>query len=772
MSITKNTPKSVNINAKSLLAKCMATENIRVVHDNNAETAAFDVKNRELVLPVWKDMGNSMYDMLVAHEVSHALHTPFESWVKAMEGVKNVNAFKQIANVVEDARIERMIKDKFPGIRKDFARAYGQLHEQDLFEINGVDLSTLNLIDRLNLEFKLGLFGLIQVPFSAEENQWVTKMTNTETFDDVIELTRELFEDWNNQNEQNDSESQESQESQESSDSQDGSGGEGTDENAVSRDAGDTSEGTDGVGDNANAMSQPNLDDIRNPENNQNGDQDGTGDGDGAMGDGDSDSENDEGETGSELNNSMTYEDYSEGGSGMPSSTQSAYDKSMRDMVNTESGNYNYYDIPESMNLDNCILDYTKLPAIWTKFEDETSNRLSNYPERAIKIKEEQDEIRANGHKFVAKSKSIVNHMVSQFQMKQSANADRRTMVSKTGILNTTTMMNYRWSEDIFMTNQEVADGKNHGMIFFLDWSGSMWNIMKDTVEQLLILTEFCNKIQIPFEVYAFSSKRLQGIDDNGHYIDDFEQCVESLSDRSTPLKAHDFTLINFLSSRMNKQEYKEGLANLYYLSVNHITAPTEFSTGCTPLNESIICALDIVPQFQESTGVQIVNTVFLTDGEGQSLGAYGGRWGSSKSIVHDSKTKLDVEFGGNWRDETKAYLEILKHRTNCNIIGIRLYDAANIKGLRYQLIEDQDVADCQTMYKKSNYCLASPTSHAYDELFIVRGNLNATEDIFDNIKEDASHAQMRNAFRKAAGSHKSSRVIATKMAEIFASTA
>ncbi len=70
MSITKNTPKSINISAKSLLAKGMATENSRVTHDEDAETAAFDVKNRELVWLVWKDMSNSMYDMLVAHEIS------------------------------------------------------------------------------------------------------------------------------------------------------------------------------------------------------------------------------------------------------------------------------------------------------------------------------------------------------------------------------------------------------------------------------------------------------------------------------------------------------------------------------------------------------------------------------------------------------------------------------------------------------------------------------------------------------------------------------
>ena len=70
----------VNRATKDILAKCMATEDLRVIHDANAETAYFDTENRVLCLPVWEDMSNATYDMLVGHEVSHALHTPAEGW--------------------------------------------------------------------------------------------------------------------------------------------------------------------------------------------------------------------------------------------------------------------------------------------------------------------------------------------------------------------------------------------------------------------------------------------------------------------------------------------------------------------------------------------------------------------------------------------------------------------------------------------------------------------------------------------------------------------
>ena len=178
--------------SKDILARAMAQEDITVEHRASAPSAYFDVKNRTLCLPVWKEMDNSVYDMLVGHEVSHALHTPADGWGEFVDG----NGTRQMfLNIVEDARIERLIKDKFPGLRRDFASAYKTLHDQDLFELKGrtIDLDT-PLIDRLNLEFKLGLFGLLDVPFSDEERPYVTRMAETTTFEEVMELARELYE--------------------------------------------------------------------------------------------------------------------------------------------------------------------------------------------------------------------------------------------------------------------------------------------------------------------------------------------------------------------------------------------------------------------------------------------------------------------------------------------------------------------------------------------------------------------------------------------------
>ena len=40
--------------------------------------------------------------------------------------------------------------------------------------------------------------------------------------------------------------------------------------------------------------------------------------------------------------------------------------------------------------------------------------------------------------------------------------------------------------------------------MFVLDWSGSMGEVILDTVKQVLNLISFCRKVKIPFELYAF----------------------------------------------------------------------------------------------------------------------------------------------------------------------------------------------------------------------------------------------------------------------------
>ena len=84
----------------STLAKLLATEDLIVEH-KQVQTASFNVETRVLTLPLWEKATNTVYDMLVGHEVSHALFTPNEDWTK------KVKVPQGVVNVVEDARVEK-----------------------------------------------------------------------------------------------------------------------------------------------------------------------------------------------------------------------------------------------------------------------------------------------------------------------------------------------------------------------------------------------------------------------------------------------------------------------------------------------------------------------------------------------------------------------------------------------------------------------------------------------------------------------------------------
>ena len=109
--------------SKSILARLLAKENLTVQH-KNIPTAYFDTKNRLLALPIWKDMSTDLYDLLTGHEVGHALYTPTAGWHDQVQDKDFGDHFKGFLNVLEDARIEKLIKRQYPGLRKNFYNAY------------------------------------------------------------------------------------------------------------------------------------------------------------------------------------------------------------------------------------------------------------------------------------------------------------------------------------------------------------------------------------------------------------------------------------------------------------------------------------------------------------------------------------------------------------------------------------------------------------------------------------------------------------------------
>jgi hypothetical protein len=173
----------VNYEIKGILAKLLATEDIIIEH-KKVSTACFNVHTRVLTLPMWK-ASNNVIDLLCAHEVGHSRETPNIDWMEEHK------IPQQFVNIVEDARVEKLMKRKYAGLAKTFYNGYKELHEDDFFQIADEDVSIMNLADRTNLYFKVGNF--IPLDFNPEEMEIVNLIAATETFADALVAAKELY---------------------------------------------------------------------------------------------------------------------------------------------------------------------------------------------------------------------------------------------------------------------------------------------------------------------------------------------------------------------------------------------------------------------------------------------------------------------------------------------------------------------------------------------------------------------------------------------------
>ena len=699
--------------SKSILAGLLASENLSVVHDPAAQTASFDLKNRVLTLPVWQDMSNSLYDMLVGHEVAHALHTPCDAWKNEIDTLAKMHSLpyatvQQYVNVVEDARIERLMKTQFPGLRRDFLDAYVDLMNRDLFDLNGRKISDLSLIDRLNLEFKVGIHAGETIPFDPTEIRWIERIQKAQSFDDVLDIVNDLLASIIDEKEEQE-EAPEGNETEAES-------GEGSDEGTPESDS-------DGAGDES--------DEDRN-------------EGSGAAGDEESDQSDSSG-------SSSDSDDASEEGAGgdtengkyVPAAaTEQAFSKVSDSLREDDGEEWTHGEVELApVDLDRNIIGYRTvhrmLSAHWAARVDAGKN---------------QSDIDCAA--FVARSKPTVNVLVKQFEMKKSADAHKRVQISKSGVLDTVKMMNYKWSEDVFRKTATVRDGKNHGLVMFLDWSGSMCDQIEETMEQLITLVLFCKKVNIPFEVYAFSSNA--------------PICFGHTNETNLD---HYFTLLNLFSSRMNKQEFAAAIPNCFALARSQTygnkgipTCDRNFGLGGTPLNEAILAAIQIVPKFKDENNVQIVNTVFLTDGCGNGL--HVPRQGSVK-IKGD---RIGVRTNG--KNATNLLTQMLKDRTGAKVLNFFLANWGPTKFTRsayYYFENEDDLAAGEATWKSDNYAISTRDRQGWDEQYLIRTVKVENSNAMAEVSDSDSTTKKKNAFLKSMKGRATSRVVLNRFIDLIA---
>ena len=716
---------------KGNLARLLATENLVVEH-RNVPTAQFDVDRRVLTLPNWDKASSTVYDMLVGHEVGHALFTPNED-------PREFKAPKAHVNVCEDVRIEKLMKRKYPGLRKSFAGGYAELNALDFFEIEDEDLTEFSLIDRINLHAKVGASALI--PFKDDEKVFVTRAEETETFEEVLILAEDI---------NRFTESQQEEELQ--------------------------------------SLQVP------SPNGNSGGDRPDLGDDDTEYEDGEEDYQAPPQQSpGQHEPADLDTPSFEEGGGQHnDGETQEKFDRKTQ---NLSSNNYGreitYVEIPDKVNLDRHIVDW-KIVHDWIEEHTEETDSFGDYD-----VRESIADVNSLYQEFRNENKKEVNYLVKEFEMRKSADAYARTSTARTGVLDTSRLHTYKHSEDLFKRINIVPDGKNHGMIFVLDWSGSMQYEILPTVKQLLNLTAFCKKVQIPFEVYAFTNEwqiAQRALDNGSEEIDYYGGWYgnhyrewKGIERGKIFLAEGEFHMVNFISSRSNPKDYERQCKNFFRqaYAFGHRTlygiAPGLNLSG-TPLNEAVVILNYIIPKFKRDNDLQKVNACILTDGESNSA-SYGTlverqdreSYVSPRSldsygtcVLRDRKTGIVYGNLDGYAKTTTTFIQQVRDRNEgVNVVGFRILPAKRLSEFVARFADYSHYEEVQQQWRKQKSAVL-PFPKGYSALYAISSK-DLEEDSEFEVKEGAKKGEITRAFKKMLKSKSTNKKLLTSFVEQIA---
>ena len=645
-----------------LFAKLLATENI-TVQRASARTASFDVNNRVLTIPNWKDMSSNIEDMLIGHEVGHAIWT-------TPDMLKSNSVPFSYVNVVEDVRIERLMKIKYPGIRKTMVNGYKELNDKDFFGVKTIDVTKLNLIDRINMWFKVGISS--GVMFSDEEKTFVERCMKTETSVDVLKLSEDIFLFSKEQN-------QKDEEEEPSDVSDDSNVGES-----------DTQE---------------------------------------------SDS-NDDGEEESDCEENKGESDYLE------SITDRSFNDKLTEQLDVEVI-FNYYTLFNNYD-DSVIVPYTKII--------EMSSFVDNYLNNDMY------------QQFKNNTDKSVSYLVKEFELKKSADNFKRTNVSKTGSLDTKKLWSYKVNDDIFKKITVAKDGKNHGMIFLLDWSGSMSNVINDVAEQVIQLASFCYRAQIPFQVFAFTN-RMPSVK--------FKQPISSSEKVFTGEKR--MSLLEIFSSKMKPTEFSL-MCKRFKHTQEFQCSNANLGLGSTPLNEALLFLTDYMGKFKKINNIQKLSFISMTDGEGSLLNFRNREYSYHKKnidIVLDPVTKKEyntkeVYFSPG---QTSILLNVIKERYDASMVSF--YICSRIKEVYHALYNNNirhyfdRIDTIKRQILENKYALI--TESGYDELYIILSKSMKMEDKTLVIDNNKSAHTIAKTFTKVLKDNRTNRVLLSKFISLIA---
>ncbi len=237
---------------------------------------------------------------------------------------------------------------------------------------------------------------------------------------------------------------------------------------------------------------------------------------------------------------------------------------------------------------------------------------------------------------------------------------------------------------------------------------------------------------------------------------------------------SNSFRLMNLFSSQMRSRELNNAYQNLlmiaegfsnrysYYYSSDYqyFGMPSNYSLGGTPLNETIIVAKSVIEEFKMKTRAQIINTVFLTDGQSNQNNGYLDssnvvqRYYNDPFHIDDPVTRMRVfpnEVKKSGSRTTSQLLLGLKRSLGINLLGFFLTSGSgkrSVGNLSYVMSRYPTEEDA-AKFRKEKFLIETDT--IYDELYIINTKgLEIDEvDHMGSVEVGSTKAEIRKALKK-----------------------
>jgi len=623
------------------------------------------------------------------------------------------------------------MKRRYAGLAKTFYAGYKELADDDFFQIGDDKLETYNLADRANLWFKIGNY--IDIPIErGEETEIINLIADTETFADVLIAAEALYKYCKHKQQEETKISLDNLESQQSgADNQPASDFTDQQEGENDQPESDSSEGS------ASSETTPEMGDTTQ-------------------------------ERGGEKNEEPEVK------------TMDSLEEALKDLVNNSGPENVYLELPK-LNLKKIIVPnaeiHSRCKETWDSFIEDSE----------YKYEDIFGEVDKQFVEFKRSAQKEVNYLVKEFECRKAADSYARATTARTGVLDCSKLHTYKYNEDLFRKVTTLATGKNHGLVFVLDWSGSMCDVMLDTVKQLFNLVWFCKKVAIPFEVYAFTTDYpLVSYGENGKA--NLRELAYEKKDGLIQVGEW-FSMMNLLTSQVNSKTLEEQMKNIFRLAIAfgrnyyaRYSIPLGLSLSGTPLNEALISLHQILPKFQKENKLQKVQCVILTDGEACGikyhrevkrhwednpfLGTAGIGFGS---FLRDRKTGNTYSLDCEWHQITDIFLRNLRDKfADINFIGIRVLEGRDAGNFirRYCGYYGPDLEKAMSAWKKEKaFTIKKSGYHSYFGLSATA----LSQDTEFEVAEDATKTQIKSAFAKSLKSKKMNKKILGEFVELVA---